>query len=61
MEKIEDWKKRNIDKIYLPKQEGDDIHESFIVQLNWLNDIGFKETDLFYKLFLFCMIGGKKM
>ena len=61
MEKIEDWKKRNIDKIYLPKQEGDDIHESFIVQLNWLNDIGFKETDLFYKLFLFCMIGGKKI
>ena len=61
MEKIGDWKKRNIDNINLPKQEGDDIHESFLIQLNWLNDAGFKETDLYCKLFLLCMIGGKKI
>jgi hypothetical protein len=61
MERFEDWKKRNVDNINLPKQEGDDIHESFLMQLEWLNDAGFKETDLYCKLFLFCMIGGKKM
>ena len=61
MKKFEDWKKRNVNNIHLPKQEGDDIHEPFLIQLEWLNDIGFKETDLFCKLFLWCMIGGKKI
>ncbi len=60
MEKFEDWKKRNVDNINLPKQEGDDIHESYLIQLEWLNDVGFKETDLYCKLLLLCLIGGKK-
>ena len=60
MEKFNKWKKRNVDNIHLPKQEGDDIHESFLVQLDWLKKIGYKNTDLFSKLFLWCLIGGKK-
>jgi hypothetical protein len=44
MENFENWRKRNVDNIHIPKQEGDDIHESFLVQINWLNDIGFRET-----------------
>ncbi len=60
MEKFNNWKERNVDNIDLPKQEGDDNHESFLVQLDWLKEIGFRDTDLFCKLFLWCMIGGKK-
>jgi len=60
MEKFDNWKERNIDNIHLPKKEGDDVHESFLVQLDWLNEIGFVETDIFCKYFLWSMIGGKK-
>jgi ubiquinone/menaquinone biosynthesis C-methylase UbiE len=60
MEKFDSWKKRNVDNIHIPKQEGDDVHESFLVQLDWLKKIGFNETDLFSKHFLWCLIGGKK-
>lgn len=60
MEKFSNWKKRNIDNFHLPKQEGDDIHEPFLAQLNCLKDIGFTETDIFSKHMLWCLIGGKK-
>jgi hypothetical protein len=30
--------------------EGDDIYESFLVQLEWLKDAGFQEVDIFCKL-----------
>jgi tRNA (cmo5U34)-methyltransferase len=60
MEKFEGWKKRNVYNINEPKVEGDDIHESFLVQLEWLKDAGFVETDIICKLYLWCMIGGKK-
>lgn len=61
MEKFDSWKERNIDNAHLPKQEGDDIHESFLTQLDWLNETGFQETDIFCKYFLWGMIGGKKI
>ena len=61
MEKFDSWKKRNVNDIHMPKKEGDDIHESFPVQLDWLNEIGFVETDIFCKYFLWGMIGGKKV
>lgn len=61
MDKFDDWKKRNVDNIHIPKNEGDDVHESFRVQLDWLNEIGFRETDLFSKHFMWCLIGGKKI
>jgi len=60
MDQYENWKTRNVDNIHLPKKEGDDLHESFLLQLNWLKEIGFKETDVFSKHFLWCLIGGKK-
>ncbi len=61
MEKFGSWKERNIENMYLPKKEGDDIHESFLKQLVWLEEIGFQETDIFCKHFLWGMIGGKKV
>ncbi len=61
MEKFNTWKERNIDNIHLPKKEGDDIHESFLVQLDWLDEIGYQETDIFCKYFLWGMVGGKKI
>ena len=60
MEKFSSWKKRNVDNIHLPKQEGDDIHEPFLAQLDWLKEIGFSKTDIFSKHLLWCLIGGKK-
>ena len=60
MEKFSNWKKRNVDNIHIPKKEGDDIHESFLVQLDWLKEIGFNETDIFSKHLLWCLIGGNK-
>jgi tRNA (cmo5U34)-methyltransferase len=54
MEKFDSWKIRNVDNIHLPKKEGDDIHEFFLVQLNWLKEIGFQDTDIFCKYFLWC-------
>ncbi len=54
------WKVRNIDNIDKPKSKGDDIHESFLGQLKWLEEIGFKNVDLFVKYHLWCMIGGQK-
>ena len=61
MEKFNSWKKRNVENIDKPKVEGDDIHESFLVQLEWLKDVGFREVDVFCKLYLWSMIGGKKI
>jgi len=60
MEQFDNWKKRNVYNINKPKKEGDDIHELFIEQLDWLKEIGFRETDIFSKHFLWCLIGGKK-
>ena len=60
MEKFSNWKKRNLDNAHLPKQEGDDIHEPFLAQLDCLKEIGFTETDIFSKHLLWCLIGGKK-
>ncbi len=32
MEKFNRWKKRNVENIYFPKKEGNNIHESFLIQ-----------------------------
>lgn len=58
--KFNGWRKRNVDNIDLPKEEGDDIHESFLTQLDCLEEIGFEEVDVFVKILLWCMIGGQK-
>jgi len=54
------WKVRNIDNIDTPKSKGDDIHESFVNQLEWLKEIGFINADVFLKHHLWCAIGGQK-
>jgi ubiquinone/menaquinone biosynthesis C-methylase UbiE len=54
------WKIRNIDNIAIEKGEGDDMHESFLYQIDWLKDIGFINADLFIKYHLWCVIGGRK-
>jgi tRNA (cmo5U34)-methyltransferase len=55
------WKSRNIDNFGLPKYKGDDMHESFLEQLNWLSEVGFKNQDVFVKYHLWTMIGGQKI
>jgi SAM-dependent methyltransferase len=57
---FEDWKKRNIDQMLVPKSKGDDIHASFLTQLSWLLDIGFSQVDVLMKYQLWCAICGQK-
>jgi len=57
---FENWKLRNIENFDLPKYKGDDLHENFIEQLNWLGKAGFKNQDIFVKYHLWSLIGGQK-
>lgn len=57
---FDNWRKRNIENINIPKQKGDDLHENFVDQLDWLKQTGFKSVDLFVKYHLWCIIGGQK-
>ncbi|MBY9007508.1 MAG: class I SAM-dependent methyltransferase [Candidatus Lokiarchaeota archaeon] len=59
-EHFDNWKIRNLDNIDLPKSKGDDIHEYFTDQLNWLTEIGFRNVDVFIKCHLWCLVGGQK-
>lgn len=53
------WKTRNIDQFDTPKQRGDDLHEPFVDQVQWLREIGFANADVFVKYHLWCIIGGQ--
>ena len=55
------WEERNLKNFDRPKQKGDDLHESFVTQIEWLRDIGFKGADLFLKHHLWCAVGGVKI
>ena len=57
---FEGWKCRNIERIDQPKTKGDDLHEPFIDQVQWLREIGFEGVDVFVKYHLWCVIGGRK-
>ena len=57
---IDNWAVRNIEKAGQPKKEGDDIHEGFFEQLQWLKKEGFIHVDLFLKYHLWSVIGGQK-
>jgi len=59
-ERFEGWKKRNVENIDQPKLPGDDIHEFFLSQMEWLRAIGFVNVDLFVKFQLWSAIGGQK-
>lgn len=54
------WKRRNIVDIGTPKVKGDDIHETYTIQLGYLKSAGFRNIDLFIKYHLWCVIGGRK-
>ncbi len=54
------WRMRNIDNADKPKAKGDDIHEGYVEQMQWLHAIGFESVDLFFKFQLWSAIGGHK-
>jgi tRNA (cmo5U34)-methyltransferase len=54
------WKRRNIERIDRPKTKGDDLHEPFVDQVQWLKDIGYEAVDIFVKYHLWCVVGGRK-
>jgi tRNA (cmo5U34)-methyltransferase len=60
-ERFESWKDRNIDHRDQPKQPGDDIHEGYIEQTHWLQQLGLADADLLAKFQLWCLIGGRKL
>lgn len=57
---FDNWKRRNVDNVDVPKVKGDDIHQDFMVQLAWLRESGFTNVDVFIKYHLWCAIGGQK-
>ena len=54
------WKQRNIDSFDQPKVKGDDLHELFTRQMQWLKAAGFAKVDVFIKYHLWCAVGGQK-
>jgi len=60
LQHFDHWKQRNIDQFDRPKTKGDDLHESVLDQVRWLNEIGFSQVDIFVKYHLWCSIGGRK-
>jgi tRNA (cmo5U34)-methyltransferase len=54
------WKTRNIDNFGQPKIKGDDLHETFTLQMQWLKAAGFNNVDVFIKYHLWCIVGGQK-
>ena len=59
-EHFNSWKERNINQIDIPKQKGDDLHESYIDQVNYLRSLGFLNADAFVKYHMWAIMGGKK-
>jgi trans-aconitate methyltransferase len=57
---FDNWELRNVVNVDVPKTKGDDIHESFVNQVDWLHEIGFTEADVYIKYHLWCAVGGRK-
>jgi len=57
---FKNWQVRNIDNAHLPKAGGDDIHEGYVEQMQWLREAGFVHIDLFLKFQLWSAIGGRR-
>jgi hypothetical protein len=41
--------------------KGDDLHELFTLQMQWLKAAGFANVDVFVKYHLWCAVGGQKL
>ena len=59
-EKFDNWELRNVVNVDEAKTKGDDIHQSFTSQVDWLRECGFENADIFIKYHLWCAIGGRK-
>ena len=59
-EKFDKWRLRTVENAHLPKAAGDDIHQGYVEQMQWLGEIGFVNVDLFVKFQLWSLIGGQK-
>ncbi|MBN1977583.1 MAG: class I SAM-dependent methyltransferase [Anaerolineae bacterium] len=57
---FDNWELRNVVNVDVPKTKGDDIHEHFTTQVNWLHEIGFANADVYIKYYLWCAVGGRK-
>ena len=57
---FDNWRLRNVVNVDVPKTKGDDIHECFATQVDWLHEIGFAEADVHIKYHLWCAVGGRK-
>ena len=57
---FDNWERRNVLGIDEPKGPGDDLHESYVDQVGYLREAGFQDADLFVKLHLWSIIGGRK-
>jgi 2-polyprenyl-3-methyl-5-hydroxy-6-metoxy-1,4-benzoquinol methylase len=57
---FDNWELRNVVNVDVPKTKGDDIHEHFAAQVDWLREIGFADADVYLKYHLWCAIGGRK-
>ena len=57
---FERWKIRNIDNFGIEKVAGDDMHDGYVAQLEWLKDAGFDHVNLIYKYHLWNLIVEKK-
>ena len=57
---FDNWRLRNVANVDVPKTKGDDIHERFTTQVDWLHEIGFAEADVYIKYHLWCAVGGRK-
>lgn len=57
---FDNWELRNVANVDVLKTKGDDIHEHFTTQVDWLREIGFAEADVYIKYHLWCAIGGRK-
>jgi len=60
VEHFDRWKERNIDNFNQTKVKGDDLHERFTLQMQWLKAAGFANVDVFVKYHLWCAVGGQK-
>ena len=54
------WKIRNVDQYDRPKEKGDDIHAPITDQLDWLEEAGLNEVDIYVKYHLWAIMAGRK-
>ena len=55
-------KRETVEKIYQERPDKDEDKPVMVdIQCDWLRDIGFKDVDCFFKLFVIALFGGRKV